>query len=532
MYKINLFTLLTILTVFSACQKPLNTECNIIPAPQQVVPGSGHFTIGSETHIAYSDPGMETHALSWQSAIAAETGRTLPVVKKDAASKHSIFLVIDAGMSDEAYQLEIDGKKTICKASAGAGAFYALQSFIQLLDNGSVPCMSITDKPRFGWRGLMLDESRHFFGKDVVKQQLDIMARLKMNRYHWHLTDETGWRIEIKQYPRLTGTGAVGNWSDRNAAPTFYTQEDIREIVEYARERHIMVIPEIDMPGHATAASRAYPEVSAGGTGRWAGFTFHPTRETTYEFIGNVMKEVAGLFPAPYVHIGGDEVHFGNQIWFTDPVIQKFIKDNKLKNEVGLEHYFVRRATEIVNNLGKKIIGWDEIVESGVSKEQAIIMWWRHDKEQQLTKVLKEGYDVILTPRIPCYFDFVQDDSQKIGRRWAGAFNPLPVVYAFPDSLKPIKGREKQVLGMQANVWAERIADKKRLDYMTYPRLAAMAEDAWTDQDRKDYPGFEIRIREFLKYLDTMDIYYFNPFDKESTPEPWGPEKADVLAEG
>lgn len=532
MNKIKFAFLAVIAVAFSACQKPLNTQCDIIPAPQQVIFGRGHFTIDDQTRIVCADPAMKAEAEKLQKYLADATGKNISVA--DAGSKNAIILEVDAAQDTEAYRLTVDRKKIVCRASTDAGMFYAGQSLVQIIDGeGNAPCMDVADKPRFGWRGMMLDDARHFFGKEVVKQQLDIMARLKMNRYHWHLTDEQGWRIEIKQYPKLTEIGAEGNWSDRKAPRAFYTQNDIREIVEYARERHIMVIPEIDMPGHASAASRAYPEISGGGKGRWAGFTYHPAKETTYEFLNNVLKEVAALFPAPYIHIGGDEVHFGNQPWFTDPVIQKFIKDNKLGNEVGLEHYFVRRACEMVGNLGKTMIGWDEIIASGVTPDKAIVMWWRHDKEDQLAKALDDGFRVILTPRIPCYLDFVQDESHKIGRRWKEAYGPLSVTYQFPEGLQSIiGGRGQQVLGMQANIWTERIADKKRLDFMTFPRLAAIAEDAWTDAARKNEADFEVRLKPFLKYLDGLKIYYFNPFDPASTPEPWGPDKADVAAEG
>ena len=397
----------------------------------------------------------------------------------------------------------------------------------------TIAAMSANDSPRYEWRGLMLDESRHFFGKEVVKQLLDVMAYLKMNRFHWHLTDEPGWRIEIKKYPKLTEIGAEGNWHDRNAPGQFYTQDDIREIVAYAMERHILVIPEIDMPGHATAANRAYPELSAGGDGRWKDFTFHPAKESTYNFINDVLTEIVDLFPSPYIHIGGDEVNYGNQVWKTDPEIQQFIKDNDLKDEVGLEQYFVRRVCDMVNSKGRIMIGWDEIISSGVSPDKAIVMWWRHDKPDQLVAALEKGFNVILTPRIPCYFDFVQNDSHRIGRRWGGEFNDLQTVYNFPESISSlIENHSGQIMGIQANLWTERIADVKRLYFMLFPRLAAIAEDAWINPELKDYSRFERNLKSFLQYLDSKGINYFNPFDPDSTPEPWGPDKADIIAEG
>ena len=533
MNQIKSIFVLAITVLLSACQNTTNTQCDTIPAPQQLSFDRGYFAIDDNTRIICKDLAMKAEAEKLQQYVFDETGKTVSIA--DAGTKNVIVLETDASIEGaEAYRIIVEKGKIVCRAFSAAGMFYAGQSLIQLIDaDGKLPCMDISDKPQFEWRGVMLDESRHFFGKETVKQMLDIMARLKMNRFHWHLTDEPGWRIEIKQYPKLTEIGAEGNWDNRNAPRTFYTQDEIREIVKYADDRHIAVIPEIDMPGHASAASRAYPEISAGGTGRWAGFTFHPAKETTYQFINNVLKEIAELFPAPYIHIGGDEVHYGNQIWFTDPVIQKFIQDNNLENEAGLEHYFVRRVCDMLGNLGKTMIGWDEIIASGVTPNKAIVMWWRHDRENQLAKALDKGFQVILTPRIPCYLDFVQDESHKIGRRWSGNFGSLSKVYQFPAGLDSIiNGREKQILGMQANIWTERIADKKRLDFMAFPRIVAIAEAAWSNAERKNEADFEERLKLFLKYLDNRNIYYFNPFDKESTPEPWGPEKADIVAEG
>jgi len=513
-----------------ACQEPLNTKCDIIPAPQQINAARGFFEIDAKTKIIYLDSVMKPEAVKFQEYLKCIIREEIPVIDSDVTRKNVIVLENAERMDDEAYELNVGKNSIYCKASSVSGMFYALQSLVQLTDSsGHVPCMNIIDKPRFTWRGMMLDESRHFFGKEIVKQQLDIMARLKMNRYHWHLTDEAGWRIEIMQYPKLTEIGAEGNWSDPNAMRKFYTQDDIREIVKYATERHIMIIPEIDMPGHATAASRAYPELSSGGTGRWAGFTFHPAKESTYTFINNVLKEVSGLFSAPYIHLGCDEVNFGNQTWYTDPVIQRFIRDHHLGDEIGMEHYFMRRVCDMAANLGKTMIGWDEIFASGVTPDKAIIMWYRHQHPEQLAKALDEGYRVILTPHIPCYMDFVQDDSHKIGRRWGNTFVSHDVVYRFPDNMQQYFARnEQQVLGFQSCIWTKTIIDKKRLDFMTFPRLVAIAESAWTDVSRKNEADFNARLKSFLKYLDGFNIYYFNPFNKSATPEPWGPKHSDV----
>ncbi|GHV15218.1 beta-hexosaminidase [Bacteroidia bacterium] len=509
----------------------------IIPQPQKTEMGKGFFVLDTKTAVICKDKDIQQEINYLLKSMEAKTGYVLASVYKLKESGR-IYLKINDKLKDSEYQIDVAVKNIICEAGSPEGIFYAIQTLLQSIDSKDgkffIPSMKINDSPRFAWRGLMLDDSRHFFGKEVVKQILDVMAYLKMNRFHMHLTDEPAWRIEIKKYPKLTEVGSTGTWDDRNAPKAFYTQEDIKEIVAYAAERHIMVIPEIDMPGHATAASRAYPEISGGGTGRWEGFTFHPAKETTYQFLDDVLTEIAELFPAPYIHIGGDEVHYGNQVWFTDPVIQDFIKENDLKDEVGMEHYFIRRVADIVSSKGKKMIGWDEMIASGITPDKAVVMWWRHDKPAQLTLALDKGFDVIMTPRIPCYFDFVQDNTQKIGRRWGdGKYNTLETVYNFPGSIENlIKDNQKQIMGMQASTWTERIADTQRLYYMIFPRLAAISEDAWTNNEGKNYPGFVDKIRKFYQFLDMKGINYFNIFDIESTPEPWGPNKADVIAEG
>ena len=445
----------------------------------------------------------------------------------------SFKLIQEMNIPSEGYVLNINKDTTELIASSEAGLFYGKEMLYQLLraGKGGVQACRIQDTPRFAWRGFMLDESRHFFGKEKVMQYLDIMASLRLNVFHWHLTDEPGWRIEIKRYPKLTTVGAVGNWHDSEAVPAFYTQEEIKEVVAYAAERHIMVVPEFDMPGHATSACRAYPELSGGGEGRWDGFTFHPCKEETFEFISNVLDEIVGLFPAPYIHIGGDEVHYGNQDWFKDACIQSFIQNKQLVNETGLEHYFVRRAADLVASKGKIMIGWDEIVDAGVSPEKAVVMWWRHDCKYQLVKALERGYKVIMTPRLPLYGDFVQYPMHKVGRY--EQFNLLEDVYRFPEPIiNLIEGYEEQMMGIQYSVWSERIADGKRLDFMTFPRLFAVAESAWTPKIKKNIGKFLQRLPFYFSWLDQLGVYYFNPFNPSSTPEPYAPDKQDVLKNG
>ncbi|MDR3251446.1 MAG: beta-N-acetylhexosaminidase [Tannerella sp.] len=508
-----------------------NTLCsqiNLFPTPAKVTSGRGFFVAGGNTVFV----GNADYAKS----LARDLTDGFKSMKSgDKNNRVILALRADASLKNDAYTLDISADSVVMTASTASGLFYAKATFLQLARfyGGKIPVCRINDSPRYEWRGFMLDESRHFFGKEKVKQYLDVMSSLKMNVFHWHLTDEPGWRIEIKRYPKLTTVGAIGNYSDPDAPAAFYTQEDIKEIVAYAAERHIIIIPEIDMPGHATAVCRAYPEISGGGEGRWAHFTFHPCKEATYQFIGNVLDEIVSLFPAPYIHIGGDEVHYGNQEWFTDPDIQQFIKDKNLKDETGLEHYFVRRIADIVASKGKTVIGWDEIVDAGVSPSKAVVMWWRHDRKYQLLKALEQGFRVIMTPRRPFYGDFVQFGSHKTGRFWNG-YNTVEDIYRFPETVDNlIYSYEDRIMGLQMSMWTERIADGKRLDYMAFPRLVAVAESGWTPALSKECSLFMQKLPFFLEYLDDKNIYYFNPFDPNARPEPAEPKrKDDVLKDG
>ncbi len=500
----------------------------LLPEPNKCERHSGEFVLSRGVNIVADCPEAEKAAAQFRTALNER--KRLPKSKRGTV----IFsLTAPADSLSEAYSIRVMPDSVVMSAQSARGLRYAQSSLLQLADagKGKVEACHIDDAPGYSWRGFMLDESRHFFGKEKVKQYLDVMYRLKLNVFHWHLTDEPGWRIEIKQYPELTRKGAIGNWHDAHAEPRFYTQNEIREIVAYAAERGIMVVPEFDMPGHATSACRAYPELSGGGDGRWDGFTFHPCKESTFTFISNVLDELVQLFPAPYIHIGGDEVHYVNQNWYRDPEIQQFITDHQLVDERGLEHYFVHRVADIVASKGKTMIGWDEIVDSEVSPKKAIVMWWRHERRHQLLKALERGYRVILTPRLPMYGDFVQDASHRIGRYSQG--NTIAQVYHFPADIAHLfKGYENQIMGMQMSLWTERIADGSRLDFMTFPRLFAVAEAAWTPLEKRNFEDFEQKLPDWLHWLKSIGIGFYNPFDPDSTPEPWGPDKQDILKEG
>ncbi len=530
---------------FAACRTqglagPISGNPGLIPAPARCQMYEGSFALTSRTKISLGRNVSPATGRFLRAGIEQRTGLGVEIVApRLLPGSGAIRLRLDprAAIHPEGYRLAITPRAVTLNASTDAGLFYGVQSLLQMLDArssgpraatpASLPAVVVEDAPRFAWRGLMLDESRHFFGKDVVKQTLDMMAYLKMNRFHWHLTDSPGWRIEIEKYPRLTEVGSIGNHSDPAAPPAFYTQDQIRDIVRYAADRHIMIVPEIDMPGHANAATRAYPALSGGNSRRFGHFTFNPAREETYAFLDDVLTEVAALFPAPYIHLGGDEVSFGSQPWLTDPVIQQFAGEHGYESLVEIEHYFVKRMADFINKkLEKKVMGWDEITSSGVAAQDSVLFWWRQNMPNSLKTGLRNGYDFVLCPRAPCYFDFIQAPGDKAGR--TTLVNTLRRVYEFPDNdlaalIAP--GQEKQILGLQACVWTEEISTPRRLQYMAYPRLAALAEDGWTERSNKNFDGFLERLRPFLKLLDERNIYYFDPFDPARTPEPPAPVK-------
>jgi hexosaminidase len=510
-------------------------EVCIIPRPRQLAVAPGVFTINSSTRIMLSGEEQELMptARYFAEMVRESSGIKLALTDPGQDSMNTIALVLtDRNLGSEGYELVVTKNGIQIAAATSQGIFHGLQTLRQLLPpqvesseqaDGlelSVPFVRVKDQPRYAWRGLMLDESRHFFGKEYVMKLLDQMALLKMNVFHWHLTDSPGWRLEIKKYPKLTSVGGIGNHSDPKAPAAYYTQEDVGEIVRYAAERHIQVLPEIDMPGHATAACRAYPEYSGGGNDKRPDFTFNPGNRETYAFLDDVLKETAALFPAPWIHYGGDEVHFANKQWIDIPEVKTLMAKEGLKELTDVEHYFNRRMADEISGLGKMTVAWDEVVDAGIDPDKSIIMWWRHNLPQRLTAALDNGYSVVLCPRRPCYFDFVQHDTHRKGRRWDG-FNDLQQVYGFPVFPANYSAeRQDQILGMQANLWTETVQTPERCDFMLFPRVSALAEAAWTDAANKDYEDYSRRLKSLLERYDVMGIHYFDPFQPEKTPEP------------
>lgn len=429
-----------------------------------------------------------------------------------------------------AYSLHIAPDKVVITAGEPEGFFYGLISLLQLGIHQAnaagpsakiaIPAWQINDQPEYDWRGVMLDESRHFFGKAHVKKLLDWMAYYKLNHFHWHLTDEPGWRLEIKAFPKLTTVGGIGNKTDSAAPATYYTQSDIAEVVRYAKARNITVIPEIDMPGHATAANRAYPANSGGGQGKYANFTFNPGRDSTYRFLTEILRETKEVFGVDLVHLGGDEVSFGSGGWGELPAVKTLMARENLQNNKAVEAYFLRRMADSALQFNKKIMTWDEGVDAGLDPASTIIFWWRHDKVPAFAKAMKEGYDIVLCPRVPLYFDFVQDSTHKVGRKWKGDYASLKQVFDFyPPAYTRHMEKNGRVLGMQANLWTETVQTDKRLDYMLFPRMAALASAAWSKASVRQYEHFMETLKKELDLYKKDGIYYYNPFDPALTPE-------------
>lgn len=503
-------------------------EAGLVPAPVNETSSQGEFVLkpGAFAAVSYDEAELFLGVLR-------EAGAGTVLAPADVGSAIQ-FLGVDSlpdqypDPTGEGYVMRITPEVINIHAATAAGRFYGLQTLAQLIEeaprgaDGSVriACRDIIDAPRFRWRGYMLDESRHFTGVEGVKRLIDGMARYKLNRLHWHLTDSAGWRIEIRKYPRLTAVGGRGNETDRrpDAPVQFYTQDEIRAIVAYAKARAVVVVPEIDMPGHADAAVKAYPEHGGGGyrsktdPNKWPEFTFNPAKPATLAFLDDILAEVAGLFPdAGVIHFGGDEVHFGWQKWPQLPEVRDLMQREGFKELAEVEAWFDRRMAGTIRKLGFKAGGWDEIAARGLPADQTVVWWWRHDKPEVLKRALADGYPVVLTPRRPCYFDFVQHDSHKVGRRWGG-FNPLPDVHAFPESLGLSADQEAKVLGIQACLWTETAVTRERRDFLTWPRLIALAEAAWTPAARKDYASFEQRLRPQLGWLKRRGIGFYDPF--------------------
>ena len=522
----------TILLAVSLCLTGFafgQTALNVIPAPAKATVNKGSFTLSNATKIILAGNGTEKSAAFLNQYLQEVYGFQLPV-QQGKAQKNAIILTL--AKSDNkpvgAYTMTVDKNKIAITASSEQGVFYGIQSLLQLLPAErsaqlAIQNCSIEDAPRFGYRGLMLDCARHFFSIDFVKQYIDYIAMSKMNTFHWHLTEDQGWRIEIKKYPLLTQVGGCRNGTIIGRFPGtgntfkqdcgYYTQEQIKEIVQYAADRYITVIPEIEMPGHASAAIAAYPQLSCFPNEPttikpgvfWSGSVdgkevqqswgvypdvFAPT-EYTFSFLQDVLDEVMALFPSTYIHIGGDECP--KDYWKKSAFCQQLIKEKKLKDEHGLQSYFIGRIEQYLNSKGRQIIGWDEILEGGLAPN-ATVMSWRGEKGG--IEAAKQQHNVIMTPTTYVYFDYAQsknEDSLTIG-----GYLPLEVVYNYEPLPKELTEEEKKyIIGAQANVWTEYMPTPAKVEYMLFPRLAALSEVLWSAPANKNWEGF-------LQRLDTQ----------------------------
>lgn len=525
--KIQLYVKLLILIGCIGCHSKMEKamEPAIVPKPLFQKIENGFFTLDKEVRLI-SVPIVDevsNYLISY-----LKENYTYRFTDKNSA-KTITFIIDDAIKNEEGYELKVAKNEIIIKSKNSKGAFYAVQSLLQLLpieSNSSsfkIPCLEIKDKPQFTYRGIHLDVGRHFYSVDFIKKYIDLLSRLKMNTFHWHLTEDQGWRIEIKKYPKLQEIAAfrketlVGHYNDQphqfdgKRYGGFYTQEQIKEVVAYAQTRQVTIIPEIEMPGHSQAAIAAYPELGCTGkevdvATKWGIFDeVYCPKETTFNFLEDVIDEVVSLFPGKYIHIGGDEAP--KTSWKNCDYCQKLIKKEGLKDEHGLQSYFITRMEKYINSKGKQIIGWDEILEGGLAPN-ATVMSWRGTNGA--IEAAKQGHEVVLTPVSHCYFDYYQSDDENEPLA-IGGFLPLEKVYRFnpiPEELT--KEESKYVLGAQGNVWTEYMPTEKQVEYMAYPRAVALSEVLWSSPENKNYTDFVNRLEIYQKRLDMLDVNYAN----------------------
>ncbi len=513
---------------------------NVIPRPATVARSKGEFVIGPKTRITGLDAEFSAVAYRFARELEPASGMNL---RAPGGGGPSIMLARDPALlhtlGREGYRLSCDSTGIVIEAGDAAGAFYGTRTLLQLLPpeifreatvtgvRWTIPAVTIEDSPRFAWRGSHLDVSRHFMPKAFVKKYIDLLALQKMNTFHWHLTDDQGWRIEIKKYPRLTTVGAwrsetlVGRPTNNPATRVFdkkphggfYTQDDVREIVAYAAERFITVVPEIEMPGHSQAAIAAYPHLgnTTDSIAPWTMWGVTPyilnASDSTIAFMQDVLTEVLALFPSPYIHIGGDEAP--KTQWNASPVAQARIKALGLKDANELQSWFIKQMDAFLTAKGRRLVGWDEILEGGLAPN-AVVMSWRGTAGG--IAAARERHDVVMTPNAQTYFDKYQARPTANEPLAIGGFLPIDTVYAYepvPRELEPELA--KHILGAQAQLWTEYMLDAKHVEYMANPRMAALAEALWTPKARKDYANFTTRLSTHLRRLDILDVNYRKP---------------------
>ena len=497
----------------------------IIPIPEYQEVKKGSFVFSSGTHVT-GDSEVSIVINYFNTYVTTNLN-----IKPNANNETNTitFLITNEIKNDEEYHLSITENNIQIKSKTAKGAFYGVQTLLQLFPTKndskeiSIQCLEIKDKPQFAYRGMHLDVARHMFPVSFIKKYIDVIASLKFNTFHWHLTEDQGWRIEIKKYPKLQEIASfrdetlIGHYNDQpqkfdgKRYGGYYTQEEIKEIVKYASERFVEIIPEIEMPGHSQAAIAAYPELgctddSVKVATKWGVFdeVYCPS-ETTFKFLEDVIDEVIELFPGKYIHIGGDETPKTN--WKNSTFCQELIKEKNLKDEHGLQSYFIKRMEKYINSKGKQIIGWDEILEGGLAPN-ATVMSWRGT--EGAVQAAKEHHNVILTPLSHCYFDYYQSENENEPLA-IGGFLPLEKVYSFNPIPEELTQEEsKYVLGAQGNIWTEYIKTPEKVEYMAFPRAVALAEVLWSPAEKRNYSDFKHRLEIFHEQLKSKKVNFAN----------------------
>ena len=507
------------LLLLCACAHDNGSDC-LLPIPLEMQTSNGEFTLTNETKLYIAAPAADKSAIA---KVFTAWNAQLATVDTEAATDCIAMEVCDKVeniTSPEGYTINVTKDRIDVKATSGAGLFYAAQTLQQLADgDNTIPACTITDEPQFAYRGLMLDVSRHFFGKEFVKKQIDALAQYKMNRLHLHLTDAAGWRIEIKKYPRLTEFAAWRKpaiWKEwwfgdrkyveegsEGAYGGYYTQEDIKELVAYAAERYITIIPEIEMPAHSEETLTAYPELSCTHE-PYKQADFCVGNEKTFEFLENVLSEVIELFPSEYIHIGGDEA--GKSSWPHCPLCQKRMKEEGLKDVNELQSYLIQRIEKFVNSKGRQIIGWDEILDGGLAPN-ATVMSWRGTEGG--IAAAESGHKAIMTPGGYCYLDSYQDAPHTQPMAF-GPYMPLEKVYSYDPRAEIDSTKAHLIHGIQGNLWVEYIPTEELVEYMIYPRLLAIAEIGWSNPAKRDYAAFKERA---IKATNHLRSNGYNAFD-------------------
>jgi hexosaminidase len=511
---------------------------SIVPFPAQINVLEGMFRLQSTTFILV-DPFSESTGALLAERLRRATGYDFPLRRWAEGVNQSGAITLTAQDSDtrlgpEGYEVAVTPDQIAIRAPGSAGLFYGTQSLLELLPpqifskeklpgrNWNIPCARIRDRPRFRWRGLMLDVSRHFFPPSEIKQLLDVMALHKLNVFHWHLTDDQGWRIEIKKYPRLTEIGAWRKGIGFNLDPKsstsydsqgryggYYTQADVRDLIAYAQARFITILPEIELPGHASAALAAYPEFSCSGGPYTTDMSeavcsgvFCAGKEDTFEFLQNILIEVMNLFPGQLIHTGGDEVSRVN--WRNCPLCRGRVAREGLEDDSELQRYFIKRIEQFVNAHGKRLIGWSEIWNNKLARSTALMDWIGGGVD-----AVQAGHDAVMSPEEFCYLDFYQSKNRSTEPPAAGAYLPLDKVYGFEPILANISPQEQaHILGAQANVWTEYMPSFAHVEYMVFPRLSALAEVVWSPRTSRKWPDFTRRLLVQEQRLDQLGVKY------------------------